>query len=267
MRVQMSASAHGILSPTDPAIIFCEKKRQQLQHALSLKSTPHAPYPLDNSIVHIEFELFLLFPVWSRFLFLNPEQGTRNSLLPPPVSLQSSCSQNGLLREYVLSPIRSTLFPSSYCSVLTPFLSSSLTVEHNTLSEQQQQQNTTTTRPRRPDLSTFFATLSEISPRPAESRTRIHAVPVPADVSAAFRSLAEAFDVMRRNLEVGGGQNGDGQGEGEGLLSEMITALLREAETPPREVEGVSEEFCDGTYSIHLNHPNPTQPLFPFSVF
>ncbi|KAL2012192.1 hypothetical protein VTN00DRAFT_4910 [Thermoascus crustaceus] len=130
-------------------------------------------------------------------------------------------------------------------------------IEHNTTSEQQQ--NTTTTRPRRPDLSTFFATLSEISPRPAESRTRIHAVPVPADVSAAFRSLAEAFDVMRRNLEVGGGQNGDGQGEGGGLLSEMITALLREAETPPREVEGVSEEFCDGLDRIPRTSLKPSQ--------
>ncbi|KAL2217537.1 hypothetical protein M432DRAFT_618242 [Thermoascus aurantiacus ATCC 26904] len=132
-------------------------------------------------------------------------------------------------------------------------------IEHNTTSEQQQQQQQQTTRPRRPDLSTFFATLSEISPRPAESRTRAHAVPVPADVSAAFRSLAEAFEVMRRDLEIGGGQQREGQGEGQDLLSQMIASLLREAETPPREVEGVSEAFCDALDRIPRDKLQPTQ--------
>jgi len=77
-------------------------------------------------------------------------------------------------------------------------------------------------------------------------------------VSAAFRSLAEAFEVMRRDLEIGGGQQREGQGEGQDLLSQMIASLLREAETPPREVEGVSEAFCDGKSIIRLSiHPCP----------
>lgn len=80
---------------------------------------------------------------------------------------------------------------------------------------------------------------------------------MPGDVSAAFYSLAEALEVMRReggDVNVGtatapeGSGNGDGDG-GEGhddLVSQMIQTLLREADTPPKEVEGVSEEFCDG---------------------
>ncbi|KAF7719663.1 Uncharacterized protein PECH_004162 [Penicillium ucsense] len=96
-------------------------------------------------------------------------------------------------------------------------------------------------RRRRPDLSTFFATLSEITPGPDH---RPHAVPVPGDVSAAFYSLAEAFEVMRRDASTTAAQSGDGS-NGDELLTQMIQTLLSEADTPPREVEGVSEEFCD----------------------
>ncbi|KAB8073856.1 hypothetical protein BDV29DRAFT_131743 [Aspergillus leporis] len=110
-------------------------------------------------------------------------------------------------------------------------------VEHNTTDPSTT--NTTTPR-RRPDLSTFFATLSEISSD--EARTRQHAVPVPRDVSAAFYSLAEAFEWMRRE---GGHTEATEGGESDDLLTQMIQNLLQEAETPPKEVEGVSEEFCD----------------------
>ena len=41
----------------------------------------------------------------------------------------------------------------------------------------------------------------------------------------------------------------DGVGD-TGLLGQMIQILLQEADAPPREVEGVSEEFCDGTVII-----------------
>lgn len=76
-------------------------------------------------------------------------------------------------------------------------------------------------------------------------------MPVPGDVSAAFRSLAEAFDYIRREHDVGNAGAGLGPG-GEGghdpaLIDQMIETLLQGADMPPREVEGVNEEFCDGT--------------------
>ncbi|EPS33931.1 hypothetical protein PDE_08893 [Penicillium oxalicum 114-2] len=96
-------------------------------------------------------------------------------------------------------------------------------------------------RRRRPDLSTFFATLSEITPGPDH---RPYAVPVPGDVSAAFYSLAEAFEVMRREASTAPSESGH-EANSDDLLTQMIQTLLSEADTPPREVEGVSEEFCD----------------------
>ena len=64
---------------------------------------------------------------------------------------------------------------------------------------------------------------------------------MPGDVSAAFRSLAEAFDIMRR----------DNEGEG-GLLDSMIDALIDAAERPPREVEGVDEEYIAGLERVSI---------------
>jgi hypothetical protein len=75
--------------------------------------------------------------------------------------------------------------------------------------------------------------------------------------------LAEALDVIRRDNEGGGGDGGedgdDGvstsrdsqqqqQQPGSGLLDQMIEALLQGADIPPREVEGVDDEFCDCMY-------------------
>lgn len=95
-------------------------------------------------------------------------------------------------------------------------------------------------------MSSFFATLSEITPAPDH---RPHAVPVPGDVSAAFYSLAEAFEVMRQQASAAAAQAGDGT-NGEELLTQMIESLLSQADTPPREVEGVSEEFCDSEQAL-----------------
>ncbi|KAL4792034.1 hypothetical protein BDV19DRAFT_281889 [Aspergillus venezuelensis] len=131
-------------------------------------------------------------------------------------------------------------------------------VEHNLSSDPSAPQSTT--RRRLPDLSTFFATLSEISSD--EARSRPHAVPVPSDISAAFYSLAEALNIMRREGGAGGpGEGGEGaqadsfptlnpdgtpiRVHGDDLLAQMIQTLLREAETPPTEVEGASDAFCD----------------------
>ncbi|KAL4769527.1 hypothetical protein BDW60DRAFT_97760 [Aspergillus nidulans var. acristatus] len=147
-------------------------------------------------------------------------------------------------------------------------------VEHNLTSDPSTPQSQSATRRRRPDLSTFFATLSEITPD--ESRSRPHAVPVPGDVSAAFYSLAEALNIMRR--EGGGGDAGatgpagdigsfptlnpDGtpiRVHGDDLLAQMIQTLLRDAETPPKEVEGVNEEFCDKLDRVPRSSLKPEQ--------
>ncbi|KAL4922276.1 hypothetical protein BDW62DRAFT_172175 [Aspergillus aurantiobrunneus] len=143
-------------------------------------------------------------------------------------------------------------------------------VEHN-LPADPSTSNQPTTRRRRPDLSTFFATLSEISPD--EARSRPHAVPVPGDVSAAFYSLAEALNIMRREGEGHAGATGAEAGSfstlnpdgtpmrvhGDDLLAQMIQTLLRDAETPPTEVEGVSEEFCDMLDRVPRSSLNASQ--------
>lgn len=49
---------------------------------------------------------------------------------------------------------------------------------------------------------------------------------------------------MRRQAADLASDRGDGA-DGDDLLNQMIQSLLSEADTPPREVEGVSDEFCD----------------------
>jgi hypothetical protein len=97
-------------------------------------------------------------------------------------------------------------------------------------------------RPRRSDLSTFFSTLSQITPDSSAPRTREHAVPVPNEVSAAFRTLADAFGVMRQDSEAADGE----------LLGSLIESLMTSAERPPREVEGVDEEYITGLERVNI---------------
>ncbi|KAJ5662017.1 uncharacterized protein N7477_009633 [Penicillium maclennaniae] len=127
-------------------------------------------------------------------------------------------------------------------------------IEHNTTDPSAATQPP---RRRRPDLSTFFATLSEITPAPDH---RPHAVPVPGDVSAAFYSLAEAFEVMRRDAADMPEREGEQGGQNtEDLLTRMIQTLLSDADMPPREVEGVSEEFCDTLERVPKSALNSSQ--------
>lgn len=94
--------------------------------------------------------------------------------------------------------------------------------------------------PRRPDLSTFFTTL-ELVDTSGEQRAHnnSYAVPIPGDISAAFRTLADAFERMRQD---GGGENN--------LLQSLVESLMGDAERPPREVHGVPDSFLDGTFLI-----------------
>lgn len=82
-------------------------------------------------------------------------------------------------------------------------------------------------------MSSLYSLISEITPAQPEQRAREHAVPVPGDVSAAFRSLAEAFQVMQRDQD---NANSD-------FLQELISSLLLTAEMPPTEIKGVDEEY------------------------
>ncbi|KAM0803546.1 hypothetical protein BDR22DRAFT_839071 [Usnea florida] len=84
--------------------------------------------------------------------------------------------------------------------------------------------------PRRPDLSTFFSTLEHVD---TTNVSNGNALPIPGDVSAAYRTLAEAFERMRPYRS------------GEGPLDGMIELLVANSEAPPREVKGVSQGFLD----------------------
>lgn len=68
---------------------------------------------------------------------------------------------------------------------------------------------------------------------------------------------------MRREHDIGGaGGAGAGAGDettpgedhhGAALIDQMIEALVQGAELPPREVEGVNEEFCDGMFCVYFS--------------
>ncbi|KAI9672968.1 MAG: hypothetical protein M1817_003132 [Caeruleum heppii] len=113
-------------------------------------------------------------------------------------------------------------------------------------------------RPRRPDLSTFFSALSSID---TSTTTNQHAVPTPGDVSAAFRLLADAFSVMRRDGAHGGtGGGGGGPTEETGygdMMEGLIERLMMEAEMPPREVKGCGEGFVDALERVPKNSLKP----------
>jgi len=94
-------------------------------------------------------------------------------------------------------------------------------------------------RSNRPDLSTFFSSLELVDTSQTENA---HAVPIPGDISAVFRLLADAFARMAQD-------SGEGAQNIE-LLEGLRETLLREAEMPPREVKGVSDEFLAGTLPV-----------------
>lgn len=89
--------------------------------------------------------------------------------------------------------------------------------------------------PRRPDLSTFFSTLEHVD---TSNVSNGNALPVPGDVSAAYRTLAEAFERMRPDRS------------GDGPLDGMIELLVANSQAPPKEVKGVSQGFLDGEWDV-----------------
>ncbi|KAL8800098.1 MAG: hypothetical protein Q9182_005410 [Xanthomendoza sp. 2 TL-2023] len=97
-------------------------------------------------------------------------------------------------------------------------------VEHNIPKNDPTPQHT-----RRPDLSTFFSNLELVN---TSSTQNSNATPMPADMRAVFITLSDAFRTMRQD---GGGS----------LLDTLIESLEADADSPPREVQGVSDTFLD----------------------
>lgn len=127
-----------------------------------------------------------------------------------------------------------------------------LTVEHNIPTTSAEHASSSPRR--RPDMSTFLSTVSNIDtsapPAPGDlPHQNAHATPHPSEMAAAYRLLANALEIMRvdrggdgatgREAERGGGSVG---GDTE-LLDTLIEALMRGADDPPRELEGVPDAF------------------------
>lgn len=106
-------------------------------------------------------------------------------------------------------------------------------VEHSIPAEQKEQPR------RRPDLSTFFTTLDLVDTTGSRQPQNAHALPLPRDISAAFRNLANAFSMMQS-----GSSTPYEQGHND-LLEQLVESLMQSAEHPPTEVQGVSDEFIE----------------------
>lgn len=100
--------------------------------------------------------------------------------------------------------------------------------------------STTQQTPRRPDFSTFFSNLDLVDTSGDRRPSNSHSLPLPRDISAAFRNLANAFEMMRS--PEGGIQQQDSHDE---LLGRLVQSLMESAEHPPSEVQGVSDEYIE----------------------
>ena len=110
-------------------------------------------------------------------------------------------------------------------------------MEHNISPEQSD--TTASQRSRRPDLSTFFSTLELVDTSGERTpHVNTHALPQPGDVAAAFRTLANAFLMMR-------GEPIPAEGGANDVLATLVESLMRSAEDPPKEVKGVPDSYLD----------------------
>ncbi|KAL8905055.1 MAG: hypothetical protein Q9207_002870 [Kuettlingeria erythrocarpa] len=114
-------------------------------------------------------------------------------------------------------------------------------VEHNIPKNEATQQHA-----RRPDLSTFFSNLELVNTSTTQNS---NATPMPADMRAVFITLSDAFRSMRQE---GGGN----------LLDTLIETLEADAESPPKEVKGVSDSFLDDQYPLVVRLPCHKDHIF-----
>jgi hypothetical protein len=115
-------------------------------------------------------------------------------------------------------------------------------VEHNIPTKEEKPRQS-----RRPDLSTFFSTLELVDTSDAQTHNNVHAVPQPADIVAAYRSLANAFEVMRGDRgRIPGDEGSENTHGGDNdLLGGMIELLQQSADNPPAELKGCPDSFLD----------------------
>ena len=65
---------------------------------------------------------------------------------------------------------------------------------------------------------------------------------MPRDISAAFRNLANAFEMMREGDAHAANESHHSHDD---LLGRLVSTLMESAEHPPSEVQGVSDEFIE----------------------
>lgn len=157
--------------------------------------------------------------------------------------------------------------PTTITSLLPSFPSATTTTNSH-LEEHNIPAYTTTSHPprtahTRPDLSTFFSALNAVSTDPATTNTATE--PLPRDVSAVFRLLANNYQIVlgetegvvredgRAGDEAAEPSVGIPQGSAPGVeqhqqhLEEMIERLMDMAEAPPKTVQGMPDRWFDGT--------------------
>lgn len=101
-----------------------------------------------------------------------------------------------------------------------------VSVEHGVNFTQAQKRST-----RRPDLSTFYSTVNQAY-GDEETIQNPNSAPTPENVTASFRLLADAYEII---LNEHGGDNDH--------LRDMISVLETTAGQPPTEREGVPDSF------------------------
>ncbi|KAF2116155.1 hypothetical protein BDV96DRAFT_612132 [Lophiotrema nucula] len=111
-------------------------------------------------------------------------------------------------------------------------------VEHNISAKEDKPEHS----PRRPDLSTFFSTLELVDTSDPQAHHNAHATPQPENMAAAFRLLANAFEMMRGRAAEDSDHEQNG---GNDLVANMIEVLRENADDPPAELKGVPNSFLD----------------------
>ncbi|KAK3303493.1 uncharacterized protein B0T15DRAFT_496044 [Chaetomium strumarium] len=116
-------------------------------------------------------------------------------------------------------------------------------VEHNI-----KPNHSTTRRRRQVDMSTFNAHLHNIVPESTSSPSTSpqqerhhhhnpHAVPNPTDTAALFRLLQDQMGTLATTAPTD---------DNRAFLQSLVEALELDVAHPPREIEGVTQEFLDG---------------------